>query len=234
MRTSIMRQLALIPALAVLVLSGCNDAAAPRAQAAPSPAPKAETKPAAATEPVAALASTPAPAPVQAKAAEPAAAPVAELQPGLVAEYFSLEPGPVEDFPNLAAGTKPAVKRVDGTVNFETTDEAWPGTQLVDHFYIRWTGLVHIAKDGKYTFSCESDDGSRLFIDDKQVLDNNGQHAMEEKSGEVELKAGDHPLKLEFWENEGGAGCKLSWAGEGIDKAIVPAAALFHKAGAEK
>src|SRR5205085_5881427 len=72
-------------------------------------------------------------------------------------------------------------------------------------------GALPISKDGNYTFFLESDDGSRLFIDGKQVVDNGGLHAMEEKSGEVELKAGEHVLKIEFFENEVDAGCKFSW-----------------------
>jgi hypothetical protein len=52
---------------------------------------------------------------------------------------------------------------------------------------------------------------------------------MEEKSGEVELKKGDHPIKLEFFENEIEVGLKFSWETEGIEKQIVPASALFHE-----
>jgi len=67
-----------------------------------------------------------------------------------------------------------------------------------------------------------------LFIDGKQVVDNGGLHPMEEKSGQVDLKAGDHALKLEFFENEGDAGCKFSWQPPGQDKEIVPGAVLSH------
>ena len=146
---------------------------------------------------------------------------------GLVAEYYGLE-GELEDFPAISAGKKPTVKRVDPQIAFESTQEAWPGTELVDHFYARWTGKLSIPKDGNYTFFLESDDGSRLFIDGKQVVDNGGLHAMEEKSGDIQLKAGDHELKVEFFENEVDAGCKFSWQPPGKDKELVPAAALSH------
>jgi hypothetical protein len=146
---------------------------------------------------------------------------------GLMAEYYGLD-GEVEDFPTIAADKKPTVKRVDPMINFESTQEAWPGTDLVDHFYIRWTGKLRVPKDGNYTFFLESDDGSRLFIDGKEIVDNGGLHAMEEKSGDVQLKAGDHELKVEFFENEVDAGCKFSWQLPGKEKEIVPAAALSH------
>ncbi|MBC8003448.1 MAG: hypothetical protein H7X97_12745 [Opitutaceae bacterium] len=156
-----------------------------------------------------------------------------DLAPGLVGEYFQLSES-IEDFPKLDAGRMPTLKRIDGTVNFESTQEAFPGTSMVDHFYVRWTGKIRISKAAKYTFSIESDDGSRLFIDGKQVVDNGGLHAMEEKSGEVELKPGDHEIKIEFFEGEVDAGCKFSWQTDGTEKKIVPAAVLFHDKNTEK
>lgn len=156
-----------------------------------------------------------------------------EVEPGLVSEIFSFE-NALEDFPALEPAKKPNVVRVDKQVNYESTGDNWPGTEFADHFYIRWTGKLRVPKDGKYTFYTESDDGSRLHIADKQVVDNGGLHGMEEKSGEVELKAGDVEIKIEMFENEGGAGCKASWSAEGLEKQILPESALFHKKGAEK
>lgn len=156
-----------------------------------------------------------------------------DKDPGLVSEIFGFE-NPVEDFPTIAKDKKPNVVKVDKQVAFETTEEKWPGTEYTDHFYIRWTGVLRVPKDGKYTLYTESDDGSRVYIAGKQVVDNPGLHAMEEKSGEIELKAGDVEIKIDFFENEGGAGCKFSWSAEGLEKQIVPATALFHKKGAEK
>jgi len=147
-------------------------------------------------------------------------------QPGLWAEFFAFDSA-LEDFPAIPADKKPAVQRLDKTIDVDAGDDAWPGTQLSTHFYIRWTGKLHIPQDGKYTFFLNSDDGSRLFIEGKQVVDNGGLHAAQEKSGEVDLKAGDHDLKLEFFQNEGEAVCKFSWQPPGKDKEIVPAAALL-------
>jgi len=154
-----------------------------------------------------------------------------DLEPGVVGEYFDIGSS-LEDFPTIPAEKKPVVKRVDKTINFESTQEGFHGTQLVDFFYVRWTGKIRIPKDGIYTFTLESDDGSRLFIDGKQIIDHNGLHAMEEKDGDAELKAGDHTLKIEFFENDVDAGCILKWRPPGASKEIVPATALFHEASA--
>lgn len=155
-----------------------------------------------------------------------------EVEPGLVAEYFNIGED-VSDFPELK-DKKAAPKRVEKTINVDSTEDNWPNTELKNQFAIRWTGVIRIAKDGKYKFYTESDDGSRLFIDGKQVVDNGGLHGMEEKDGEVELKAGDHEFKVDFFENGGGHGCKASWEGAGAAKEIIPEAVLFHKKGTEK
>jgi len=153
-----------------------------------------------------------------------------DLKPGLLGEYFDFAGDAVEDFPNLPADKKPALKLIDKQINFDSTSEELGQSKLSDHFYVRWTGVLRVAKAGKYKLFIESDDGSRLFVDGKMLIDNNGLHGMEEKDGEVELKAGDHPIKLEYFENEGEAGMKLSWETEGVAKEIVPASALFHVA----
>ena len=150
-----------------------------------------------------------------------------EPEPGLLCEFYNLGQE-LSDFPDVK-DLKAAKTWFDKEVNVDAGDSAWPGTDLSDYFYIRWTGVLRIAKDGKYKFYTESDDGSRLYIDGKQVVDNGGLHAAEERSGEVELSAGDHELKLEFFENTGEASCKLSWQAPAGLKELVPARVLFHR-----
>jgi hypothetical protein len=229
MRPAALPLVSLVPCLA-LALVGCGDqpvtrteVAAPATSAAAAPAPAPAPEPAKAAEKAAAPAAA-APAPVVAAPAAPAAP---ALKPGLVGAYYSFDAA-VEDWPTLAADAKPATRKVDATINVESTEEGFNGTALIDQFYVRWTGVLRAPKDGKYTLFCESDDGSRVAIGTTVVVDNGGLHPMEEKSGEIELKAGDHPLVVEFFENGGGAGCKFSWSVEGVDKQVVPASALYH------
>jgi hypothetical protein len=155
----------------------------------------------------------------------------AELAPGLSGEYFALDTA-VEDFPKLEAGKKPTLKRVDKTINFRSNGPTFPGTKLDNHFAIRWTGKIKVPKGGQYTFFLESDDGSRLLIDGKTVVDNGGLHDMQEQSGSVELKEGEHEIQIDYFENEndGGAGCVLSWKASGMAREVVPASTLFHTA----
>ncbi len=156
-----------------------------------------------------------------------------DLEPGLVAEYFEFRGG-LGAFPKVAAGQKPALVRVEKNVRYDDATGDFYGTKLESNFYARWTGVLRVEKAGPYTLHSESDDGSRVLVGGKLVVDNGGVHAMAEKSGRVELAAGDHELRIEFFQGGGEAGCKLSWTPPGGGKRAIPDAALFHRKGAER
>ena len=61
-----------------------------------------------------------------------------------------------------------------------------------------------------------------------KLVDNNGLHEMQESMGKVELKAGDHVMKVEFFDAGEDAGCILSWKSAKIEKQVVPENVLFH------
>jgi hypothetical protein len=61
-----------------------------------------------------------------------------------------------------------------------------------------------------FAFFTESDDGSRLLIGGRQVVLNDGMHAMEEKKGEIALAGGLHSIRVEFFERTGGEGLAVS------------------------
>ncbi|MBM81819.1 MAG: cytochrome c1 [Planctomycetaceae bacterium] len=66
-----------------------------------------------------------------------------------------------------------------------------------------YNGFIHIKKDGKYRFFLGSDDGSRLLIDGKEVVNVDGVHPYQEKNAEVDLKAGAHAIQVEFFQGGG-------------------------------
>jgi len=96
-------------------------------------------------------------------------------------------------------------------------------------FALRFEGIIAIPKDGEYTFFTQSDDGSRLFISGKQVVDNPGVHPVVEKSGVVKLEAGRYPVVLWFFDWGGGSAIRVLWQGPGIGKQDIPPGALFHR-----
>jgi mono/diheme cytochrome c family protein len=90
-------------------------------------------------------------------------------------------------------------------------------------YAISFDGFLRIEKEGKYQFHLHSDDGSRLLIDDKLVVDNDGIHPPTTKSGSVKLTAGSHKLHVGFFQGGGGAELSLEFQGPGLDRQdIVP------------
>jgi len=154
-----------------------------------------------------------------------------ELKPGLVGEYYHTGER-LLDFPVLEAGAKPRFKRVDKRIDFDRTLVGFHGTKLKDDFYVRWSGLVRIAKPGKWKFLTVSDDGSRLRIAGRVVVENGGTHEMREAAGELELEAGDHEIVIDYFERYGPAGIRVLWEGPGQNKDVVSPNALFHRAAA--
>ncbi len=97
-----------------------------------------------------------------------------------------------------------------------------------DGFAFNYSGYIDIPKDGTYTFHLQSDDGSRLHINGKLVADNDGVHdARGIRSGKVELKAGAHPIVVEFFECVGGEVLKVLWEGPDLKRQPVPDTALY-------
>ena len=150
------------------------------------------------------------------------------LESGLLGEYFYCGPT-LRDFPDLGPKQKPTLKRIDHTIDFPKAFRM-KGLRLTNDYYVRWTGKIRVAKTDKYKFFLESDDGSKLFVYDRQVVNNEGLHGMKEVSGEVELTAGDHPFRIDYFQGGSVGGCRLSWESKEIEKQIIPSSALWHEA----
>ncbi len=101
-----------------------------------------------------------------------------------------------------------------------------PQRKQSDRFALRFTGNVIVPKSGKYTFSVASDDGSRIYINDELLVNNDGLHGMSEKRGSVNLAAGAHKLVVTYFDNGGGDGLNVSWKGPGFKKQLIPAERL--------
>ena len=106
--------------------------------------------------------------------------------------------------------------------------------QRDDHFGVVYSGFVEVPKDGIYTFFLASDDGSKLYVGDELLIDNDGEHGVNEVAGEVALKTGLHTIRIEYFEHGGGESLALRYAGPGIEKQPVPDKAYFHDASLSK
>ncbi len=96
-----------------------------------------------------------------------------------------------------------------------------------DTFSIRYTGYIQIATAGSYTFYTTSDDGSKLYIDGTQIVNNDGDHGSQERSGSVTLTAGFHQIQVLFYENGGGEVLEVRYQGPSISKQLIPFSILF-------
>ena len=67
-----------------------------------------------------------------------------------------------------------------------------------------------------------SDDGSRLWIDNSEVVNNDGYHATGERGSAVTLAAGWHAIHVGFFQSPDYYSLRLDWAGPGISRQTVP------------
>ncbi len=139
---------------------------------------------------------------------------------GLSAVYY--------DNQNFTGAT---VSRVDQTVNFDWGSGAPVAGIGADTFSVRWTGQVQPQFSQTYQFFTQSDDGVRLWINNQLVVDNWTDHALTENSGTIALTAGQrYDIRMEYFENGGGAVAKLLWSSSSTPKAVIPGSRLFSSA----
>jgi hypothetical protein len=137
---------------------------------------------------------------------------------GLKAEYFN----------DLAMVSTPVVTRVDQTVNFNWALNA-PVAGVSNDFAVRWTGQVAPKFSETYTFHSTTDDGVRLWIDGKMIIDNWRNQSAREVTGTLFLEAGrKYDIRMEYFDSAADASAKLSWSSASQAKEIVPASVLFQ------
>ena len=131
---------------------------------------------------------------------------------GLLVEYFDNS-----DF------TGPRMTRVDAAINFDWGNgQPDPGLDA-DTFSVRWTGKVQAQFSETYTFYTTSDDGVRLWVNNQLLINNWTDHAPTENSATIALKAGQYyDIRMEYYENGGGALARLEWSSARLPREIIP------------
>jgi alpha-L-fucosidase len=151
------------------------------------------------------------------KVAPAAAVAAATTEPGLHFTYFEGDWDRLPDFSSLVPASQ------GESLGFDLAPR-----RQDDHFGFAYEGFVRLPADGVYVFSVESDDGSRLVVDGRELVLNDGVHAMEEREGETALAAGLHRLYVDFFEKTGQEGLRVSYKGPGLPKSLIPPDALRH------
>lgn len=107
----------------------------------------------------------------------------------------------------------PALTRIDADIHFSWGVGSPAPEIAADNFAARWTRTLEVTERGSYRFTLNSDDGSRLFVDDQLVLNAWYDHGVSRTfSATLELEAGSHEVRVEYYERRGAAAVRLGWA----------------------
>ena len=144
---------------------------------------------------------------------------------GMTVEYYDVSPRDVsiETLDKLTPAEVGIVPDVSMDVPQRKKEEA---------FALRFTGMLHVAKQGRYQFRVESDDGSRVYVDGRLLIDNDGAHGMTEKrSRGIRLNPGLHEYVVTYSNQTGSKGLSSGWKGPGFDWQKVPSEKLSIRGG---
>lgn len=137
-------------------------------------------------------------------------------EPGVKYSFFNGKFDKIPEFSKLKPAKNGTLPNIDIS-GFENEKE----------FACLFEAYVMAPKDGMYNIYLESDDGCRLIIDDKFIIDNDLNHAMVEKKESVGLAAGFHKITVMYYQSGGGLGLRVSAEGPEIDKSLIPDRILF-------
>ncbi|AWK03296.1 beta-N-acetylhexosaminidase [Flavobacterium crocinum] len=115
-----------------------------------------------------------------------------------------------------------------GVLEGKISAEKWK-TKLERYIGLKFNGYIFIPETGNYTFSTLSDDGSKLFIDDELIVNNDGIHWMNEDYGAVKLEKGFHKLNISYFDLTGGTILNCFMQKEGKKKEEINASQLYYE-----
>lgn len=150
-----------------------------------------------------------------------------EMRSGLAVMAYKLDDYNF-DIDNILATDQPILSGVAPIVHAVERRDIQPVNTNV---LMVFEGFIDIPETSNYVFRLVSDDGSLLYLKDRQIIDNSGFHGPEAKDGEVYLQKGQQPIKVYYYQGSGGATISLQWAKYGDNKfSVVPADVLSHRA----
>jgi hypothetical protein len=144
------------------------------------------------------------------------------------ARYFAIPAG-TSVLPNFVSLTPYLVTSVPN-VNYPSTSGPIANSGRSDNVAAVFSGFLEVTTSGLHRFETESDDGSRLFIGNTLVVNNDGLHGMQTREGTANLAPGFHSIRLEYFEATGGGGVILRWDPPGVAEEVIPAASLTRLA----
>ncbi len=124
---------------------------------------------------------------------------------------------------NKTLSGSPILQRTEAELNNNWGDGAPNAAIDKDQFSARWTRSINFPTTSAYRFTATTDDGMRVYVDNVLIIDSWWDSQVHSLSADVTLAAGDHAVKVEYYEAGGDAVAKLSWTAVG-GNAPVPIA----------
>src|SRR5262249_6713305 len=119
-----------------------------------------------------------------------------------------------------------ALTRIDPAINFTWNNVPPAPGMATTNYSIRWTGQLEALNTRPTMIYTKSDDGVRLIIDGKTVIDNWSDHNLTENATKINLVAGQkYLIELDYHQNTGPAAIQLYWASPGW--AVIPTSQLY-------
>jgi hypothetical protein len=137
---------------------------------------------------------------------------------GLAGQYFS----------NARFEGPPAASVIDSDISTDRLTARWKGS-VPPIFSVRWRGYLIVGSPGLYTFTTTSDDGSRLYVDSRLVVNSSGVPGTVTTAGRIQLDPGPHLIIIEYEQSGGPYELKWAWARDAADLSPVPAWTLSPK-----
>ncbi|MCA9050462.1 MAG: trypsin-like peptidase domain-containing protein [Planctomycetaceae bacterium] len=142
------------------------------------------------------------------------------LKPGLRCRFYH---GRYSLLPNFADLT-PERETIVGTVNLSEIRQ-----DRTDEFAVELTGYLRVTQPGLHRITVLSDDGSKLFLNDREIIDNDGNHHPQPRSRLVYAAPGLHQLRLLYFEGNGFEELQLLLQTPDGKQQPVTAELLWHK-----
>lgn len=121
---------------------------------------------------------------------------------------------------NIELSGTPAVERTETAIDHNWRQGSPSPTLLPNRFSARWTAVVTL-EEGTYSFVTRSDDGVRVWVDGQRIIDDWMLHPPTTNAATLPLDAGEHELRIEYFENAGEAQVTFSWAEVGDESVTI-------------
>jgi beta-glucosidase len=121
---------------------------------------------------------------------------------GLSGSYYS----------NMTFSGRPHAKRIDKYIQFFWNSSNSPQGIGPFNFSVRWKGTLKAPRTGDFKFTCSADDGCRLWIDNKEIINHWFDGGAVPIDGHINLVAGhSYPIRLDYYQHGGGSSVTLNW-----------------------